>query len=117
MINWQTLMRLGFISHPDAVNHGRRLLSNNFTCFEDIEQFHHRGFSNQISLILEPVSRGLGFTVLPLYAAKAYEPQNSILIHELKKPVSENVYLCTNKGAVMSNRIKLIKSVITSHLN
>jgi DNA-binding transcriptional LysR family regulator len=116
-INWQTLMRLGFISHPDAVNHGRRLLSNNFACFEDIEQFHHRGFSNQISLILEPVSRDLGFTVLPLYAAKAYEPQNSILIHELKKPVSENVYLCINKGAVMSNRIKLIKSVITSHLN
>lgn len=115
-VHWQTLVELGFISHPDAAHHGRQLLSKNFTVFEDIEQFHHKGFSNQISLILEPVSRGLGFTVLPLYAAKAYQKQNSIRIHKLKTPVTENLYLCFNRRSVLSNRIKLIKSVMTEHL-
>jgi DNA-binding transcriptional LysR family regulator len=115
-VNWQTLIELGFISHPDAAHHGRQLLSKNFPAFEHVEQFHHKGFSNQISLILEPVSRGLGFTVLPLYAAKAYQPQKSIKIHKLKIPVTENLYLCVNRRSILSNRIKLIKSVVTQHL-
>ncbi|MGK0371405.1 MAG: DNA-binding transcriptional LysR family regulator, partial [Glaciecola sp.] len=115
-IDWQSLLQIGFISHPDASHHGRQLLSGNFHEFEHIEQFHHKGFSNQISLILEPVSKGLGFTVLPLYAAIAYQPQISIRIHRLKKPVSENLYLCESQHSVLSNRLTLIKSVISDYL-
>jgi DNA-binding transcriptional LysR family regulator len=115
-IDWHTLHTIGFISHPDAPHHGRRLLSENFRQFEHIEQFKHKGFSNQISLILEPVSRGFGFTVLPLNAAKAYHSQISITIHKLAKPVSENLYLCESQYSVPSNRLKLIKSVIVDYL-
>jgi hypothetical protein len=57
------------------------LLSENLTEFEHVEQFQNKGFSSQISLILEPVSKGLGFTVLPLYAAKAYQSPDLIKIH------------------------------------
>jgi DNA-binding transcriptional LysR family regulator len=115
-VNWKTLLDLGFISHPDAEHHGRQLLSVNFNAFEHVEQFRCKGFSNQISLILDPVSRGFGFSVLPLFAAKAYLPQNSIKIHPLKTSVSENLYLCVNRHSIMSNRIKYIKSVITNYL-
>lgn len=115
-INWQTLIELGFISHPDAAHHGRQLLSENFAEFEHVEQFQHNGFSNQISLILEPVSKGLGFTVLPLYAAKAYQSQHLINIHRLQISVSENLYLCVNRQAVIYNRTKLIKTVVTEYL-
>ena len=115
-INWHTLAELGFISHPDAAHHGRQLLSKNFVEFEHIEQFQHKGFSNQISLILEPVSRGLGFTVLPLFAAKAYQPQNLIKIHKLKTFVSEDLYLCVNRQSVIYNRTRLVKEVVTKFL-
>jgi LysR family nitrogen assimilation transcriptional regulator len=116
-LSWQILIELGFISHPDAAHHGRQLLSENFSEFEHVEQFQHKGFSNQISLILEPVSKGLGFTVLPLYAAKAYQSQHLINIHTLKTSVSESLYLCVNRQSVIYNRTKLIKSVMTDYLS
>ena len=115
-VNWKTLIALGFISHPDAEHHSRQLLSMNFAAFEHVEQFRCKGFSNQISLILDPVSRGLGFTVLPLFAVKAYSPQNVIKIHQLKTSVSENLYLCVNRHSIMSNRTQYIKSVIIDYL-
>lgn len=115
-INWHTLIELGFISHPDAAHHGRQLLSQNFSEFEHVEQFQHKGFSNQISLILEPVSKGLGFTVIPLFAAKAYQPQGLIKIHKLKTSVSESLYLCINRQSVIYNRTKLIKTAVTDYL-
>jgi DNA-binding transcriptional LysR family regulator len=115
-VNWQTLLELGFISHPDAEHHSRQLLSMNFTAFEHVEQFCCKGFSNQISLILDPVSRGFGFTVLPLFAVKAYPHQNAIKVHPLKTSVSENLYLCVNRHSTMSNRTQFIKSVVTDYL-
>ncbi|MCP3852105.1 MAG: LysR family transcriptional regulator [Gammaproteobacteria bacterium] len=116
-IVWEQLLELGFISHPDAAHHGRQLLSDNFPEFEHIEQFTHKGFSNQISLILEPVSKGFGFTVLPLHAAKAFQPQSLIKIHRLKNPVSESLYLCFNRHSILTNRTKLIKSSVVNYLS
>ncbi|WJG08165.1 LysR family transcriptional regulator [Aliiglaciecola sp. LCG003] len=115
-IDWGALVKIGFISHPDAAHHGRLLLSKNFGQFEHIEQFPYRGFSNQISLILEPVSMGLGFTVLPLHAAQAFKPQKTINIHRLEKAISENLYLCFNRHAILANRVKFIRSMIIDYL-
>ncbi|MFT5294634.1 MAG: DNA-binding transcriptional LysR family regulator [Colwellia sp.] len=58
--------------HPDSEHHVQQLLSKNFSEFEHTNQFEHKGFSNQISLIWEPVSRELGFTVLPLHTVNAF---------------------------------------------
>lgn len=116
-ITWSELLKLGFISHPDAAHHARLLLTENFSQFEHIDQFIYKGFSNQISLILEPVSKGLGFTVLPLYAAKAFRQQNLINIHTLKQTVSENLYLCFNRHAILASRVQFIQAAITDYLN
>lgn len=111
-IKWQVLSELGFIGHPDAEHHTQQLLSLNFSEFEHINQFRHSGFSNQISLILEPISRGLGFTVLPLHAANAFHKQDDITIHYLQHTVNETLYLCQNRHSFENNRTKYIKSVI-----
>jgi DNA-binding transcriptional LysR family regulator len=111
-IDWQILTNIGIINHPDAEHHSQLLLSKNFTEFEHINQFEHKGFSNQISLILEPVSRGLGFTVLPLHAVNAFYKQGDIKIHSLMNKVSESIYLCHNKHSFENNRIKNIKKSI-----
>ena len=116
-VKWQELLSLGFIAHPDAEHHGRLLLSKNFPEFEHTEQFTHKGFSNQISLILDPVSKGFGFTVLPLHAAKAFHSQGLINIHALKKPVTESLYLCFNRHSILANRTKYIKSLVIGHLS
>ena len=115
-VEWQQLLELGFIAHPDAAHHGRLLLSENFSEFEHVEQFVHKGFSNQISLILEPVSRGLGFTVLPLHAAKAFYQQDLLQIHYLNKPISEDLYLCFNRQVIKPARVEYIEACITSYL-
>lgn len=115
-VSWRALLALGFISHPDAAHHGRLLLGQNFAEFEHIEQFPQSGFSNQISLILEPVSRGLGFTILPLFAARAYKPQHSIVIHNLATSVSESLYLCVFRQSTLPNRVKLIRSLVVDYL-
>ena len=115
-LDWSTLIDLGFIKHPDAEHHANLLLSQNFSEFEHIGQFRHNGFSNQISLILEPVSKGIGFTVLPLHAANAFHQQALINIHFLENPISETLYLCSNKDAYETTRNKYLKSTIKDFL-
>lgn len=116
-VNWQQLLTLGFVSHPDAQHHAQLLLSKNFSAFEHIEQFDQKGFSNQISLILEPVSRGIGFTILPLHAVNAFHKQSHIRIHQLEHPVGESLYLCHNYQSFETKRNIYVKSVISNFIN
>jgi DNA-binding transcriptional LysR family regulator len=103
--NWQQLLQLGFIDHPDGAHHANLLLSVNFSAFHHCNQFIKKGFSNQINLILEPVSLGLGFTVLPAYAVEAFNKPELIKVHKLKIPVFETLYLCTHRGKPLANRM------------
>jgi DNA-binding transcriptional LysR family regulator len=116
-INWQQLLNMGFVFHPDAQHHAQLLLSKNFSAFEHIEQFDRKGFSNQISLILEPVSRGIGFTILPLHAVNAFHKQSHIRIHQLEHPVGESLYLCHNHQSFETKRNAYLKSVISSFIS
>lgn len=111
-LTWQTLQRLGYIGHPDGHQHCQALLQANFSQFEHPSQFQEKGFSNQISLILEPVSRGFGFSVLPLYAARAFHAQERIRIHSLTAPVNETLYLCRHTHVVQSKRTRFIAQQI-----
>lgn len=65
---WRDLERIGFVDHPDGIAMATRLLTRRFPRNPSVRHLPVTGFSNQISLILEPVARGLGFTVLPRYA-------------------------------------------------
>lgn len=106
-LSWSSLMELGFIDHPDGNHHANLLLSANYPEFQHSQLFPKRGFSNQIGLILEPVSRGLGFTVLPAHAVDAFHKPELINAQRLANPVSETLYLCT-----LRNR-RLQKSMAT----
>lgn len=112
-VTWQNLLKLGFINHPDAAHHANLLLSENYPQFEHIEQFLCKGFSNQISLILEPVARGLGFTILPLNAVNAFHSPEKIHIHPLVHVVSESIFLCYHRHAFETKRSAYIKSIIS----
>jgi DNA-binding transcriptional LysR family regulator len=114
--SWGSLKTLGFIDHPDGSHHADLLLSANYSEFQHSNLFIQRGFSNQISLILTPVSMGLGFTVLPAYAVEAFPKSDKIKSHHLNHPVSETLYLCTRRNTQLPNRIKTVVADIKQRI-
>lgn len=103
--DWDTLTALGFIDHPDGSHHAGLLLGANYPEFEHSNLFIRRGFSNQIGLILEPVSLGLGFTVLPAHAVDAFTRPELVRVHRLDNPVSEILYLCIPRQRALRRRM------------
>lgn len=90
--SWQRLCELGFIDHPDGRSMALRLLGRRYPGqrFDAIPQ---RGFTNQVGLILEPVARGLGFTVLPRFAVTAFAKQDKIRVIESPPAVVDTLWL------------------------
>lgn len=105
---WGQLMALGFIDHPDGAHHAGQLLSVNFPEFQNVNQFKRSGFSNQINLILEPVSMGLGFTVLPGHAVGAFKDNGKVRVHRLANQVSETLYLGLHTYKFTSNSVNTV---------
>jgi DNA-binding transcriptional LysR family regulator len=90
---WSDLERLGFIDHPDGQAMASRLLSRRFPGNPGVQTLRRQGFTNQIGLILEPVARGLGFTVMPRYARTAFARQDAIAVVECGPPVVDTLWL------------------------
>ncbi|MFT5543172.1 MAG: DNA-binding transcriptional LysR family regulator [Glaciecola sp.] len=114
--SWETLIELGFIDHPDGAHHANLLLAKNYPEFQHINMFNKKGFSNQINLILEHVSQGLGFTVLPAFAAEAFTKQELISIVKLPKNVEENIYLATHRWKPLSKRAMIVMQEVKDKL-
>ncbi|MCO1333747.1 LysR family transcriptional regulator [Microbulbifer sp. OS29] len=106
--DWQELLTLGYIGHPDGHHHASLLLGANYSQFLNVSMFAQRGFSNQISLILEPVSMGLGFTVLPAHAVRAFHHPKLISAHRLENPVNETLYLITRRHRNLPARMNML---------
>jgi DNA-binding transcriptional LysR family regulator len=90
---WSDLARLGFIDHPDGRAMATRLLTQRFPRSPGLGTVAVRGFSNQIALILEPVARGLGFTVMPRYAREAFARPDAIRVVPGGAPVVDTLWL------------------------
>tara|TARA_R110001599_G_scaffold353512_1_gene593496 strand:- start:94649 stop:95527 length:879 start_codon:yes stop_codon:yes gene_type:complete len=108
--SWARLIALGFIDHPDGAYHAGQLLSVNFPEFQNSNQFRRSGFSNQIGLILKPVSMGLGFTVLPGHAVGAFKESEKVKIHRLTNKVSETLYIGTHTNKFSPNCVNTVIS-------
>lgn len=91
--DWADLMQLGFIDHPDGQSMASRVLSRLYPNEFSLSAVKRTGFSNQISLILEPVSRGFGFTVLPSYARQAFAKQDRIKVINTGETYKEQLWL------------------------
>ena len=113
---WEDLIELGLIGHPDVSHHAHLLLGENFSEFQHSKLIPKKGFSNQIALILEPVSLGLGFTVLPAHAVSAFPKPELIQTHRLDNPVSETLFLCLQRNRVIPNRVKTVLDEISHYL-
>lgn len=70
------------------------------------------GFTKQITLILEPVARGLGFTVLPRYARQAFARQDAIQVVEGAPAVMDTLWLIHRAEWGLSARERWVVGVL-----
>lgn len=102
--SWADLARLGFIDHPDGQAMATRLLARHFPGNPGVLSLPRHGFINQISLILEPVARGLGFTVIPRHAREAFANAQAIRVIECGVPVVDTLWLIHRAEWPLSSR-------------
>ena len=114
--DWEDLQSLGFINHPDGKAMADRLLSRLFAGQGHINDIPIHGFINQISLILEPVSRGLGFTVIPRHARQAFAKQDQIHALEWGDAVVETLWLIHRAEWPLSKRAAFAVEVLKGHI-
>ncbi len=103
--HWDSLVELGFIDHPDGQAMATRLFSRSFPGHAGIRTIPVKGYSNQVGLLLEPVARGLGFTVLPCYARKAFARQDEITVIDCGVSVVDTLWLIHRAEWPLSGRM------------
>lgn len=101
---WEDLKRIGYIDHPDGEAMSTRLLSRRFPGNPGVRSLPSHGCTNQISLILEYVARGLGFTVIPQYARQAFASQDAIRVVDCGPPVVDTLWLIHRSEWALSAR-------------
>ncbi len=114
--SWEDLESLGFIDHPDGHAMASRLLSRVFPGNRGIRSIACKGFVNQVGLILEPVARGFGFTVIPRYAREAYAPGEAIRVVEMGPRVVDALWLIYRAEWPLSARARFVASELASRL-
>ncbi|WP_052481072.1 LysR family transcriptional regulator [Gilvimarinus agarilyticus] len=110
------LRTLGFIDHPDGLNMATRLLSRAYPGAGTINELPVRGFINQVGLILEPVARGLGFTVIPRYARKAFANSRAIKVVPLEHKVMDVLWLIHRAEWPLSARAQFALDYLTQRI-
>lgn len=109
-VTWETLQTLGFINHPDGFHHCGRLLAKNFPRdYQGMDSFPIRGFSNQITRILEPVALGLGFTALPEHACRAFPGKADVKLVELAHEVVDPIFWVQKRGRRLPARFAFLR--------
>ncbi|RLV59852.1 LysR family transcriptional regulator [Parashewanella curva] len=116
--NIEKLVKLGFISHPDATHYLKYFMSE---CGHaelskmNTDDFPISGYINQLAQILTPVANGIGFTVLPESVRKSCLEAQNLMTWDIGKPVYETVFLVKKKDYELPVRcntvIKLLKGL------
>ncbi|MGO2450856.1 DNA-binding transcriptional regulator, LysR family [Pseudomonas taetrolens] len=102
--DWSDLERLGFMDHPDGQAMAGRLLSRYFPDAPGVGSLSVSGYTNQITLILESVARGIGFTVIPRYARLAFARPEAIQVIESGARVVDTLWLLHRAEWALSAR-------------
>ncbi|TPH18113.1 LysR family transcriptional regulator [Litorilituus lipolyticus] len=114
------LLELGLISHPDAEHYLSLFFAQNSeTCFDEllVSDIPVSGSINQIGQILEPVAKGLGFTVLPKSAIDSFHAPEKIMVFEAKTQVIETLHLVVKKGRNLPARFDTVSRKLQAHFN
>jgi LysR family transcriptional regulator, transcriptional activator of the cysJI operon len=103
------LVRLGFVDHPDGRYGLYRMIQEIFPAeMKKLEDVRVSSYVNNIEKILEPVAKGMGFTVLPEYTCKHFSKKDRIAYFSLTSSVVDNVYFIRKKDRDLGNRFDFV---------
>ncbi|MDF2155796.1 LysR family transcriptional regulator [Vibrio sp. CAU 1672] len=108
----EVLKTCGVIGHPDAEHYMTLLFEQ---CNEPrlkelkVRDLPLSGFVNQLSQILLPVSKGLGWTVLPQSAVETFPLREQLYIVPLSQAVYEELYLVHQRNRSLPKRYTTIR--------
>ncbi|RKQ68850.1 DNA-binding transcriptional LysR family regulator [Litorimonas taeanensis] len=113
-ITYAELQRRGLVAHPDAYAFADKLLPLNFPNeYLGSNALRIRGYINQIGQIPTPVAAGIGYTILPRSGLEAFPHSKQLMVAKLDTPQSQNLWLISRKGRVMSSKLKRLIQTIT----
>ena len=98
------LMGIGVIGYSGGDDHAGALLQANFPDFRSMSHFPRQGFTNEVSMVLDAVARGLGFAVVSRVVLETSPWQRQVKELSLTQPAHEFLYLVTRAGAEMPRR-------------
>ncbi|PSU36506.1 LysR family transcriptional regulator [Photobacterium lutimaris] len=113
----ESLYSLGFINHPDGKHYLQQVHQANYgDSHFDFRKMKITGYINQLNQILLPVSKGLGFTVLPEKAVDHFSYPDKIKTLAVPNTVSQELYLIRKQHRPLPKRYIHIIDTITKLL-
>ncbi|MEZ9565287.1 LysR family transcriptional regulator [Vibrio artabrorum] len=111
---------IGLIAHPDSAHY----LSLYFDLCGDkdlasinVNEIPKSGYINQLHQILLPVSKGLGFTVLPASAVEHFPERDKLHVVPPKVEVEETLYLVQKRNQKLPHRYDAVIELIKQNVN
>ncbi|WP_043525891.1 LysR family transcriptional regulator [Litchfieldella xinjiangensis] len=99
------LLGLGFMNYSDGINNASQLLRANFVGeFRSMSHFPLQGYTNEVSMVLDAVARGLGFTVISRLVLETSPWQRQVKEIALPHPVHETLHIVTPRGVDLPRR-------------
>jgi DNA-binding transcriptional LysR family regulator len=114
------LTEIGLIDHPDAEHYLSLYFAQSqesYFSHLSIKEIPVTGYVNQISQILQPVAKGLGFTVLPKSAVDTFQEPQQLKIFNPKKPVIETLYMVKKRNRALPARLDTVNSILQAHFD
>ncbi|WP_137221525.1 LysR family transcriptional regulator [Shewanella sp. MEBiC00475] len=119
LVDFDQLMMLGMVSHPDAMHYWLQIVGHYFNDKQaGAQQVPLRSYVNQLHQILLPVAKGLAFAVLPQFAVDSFVKPQHICVPKLagvkegKEGVSEPLFLIHKKHRQLALRYQPIIDII-----
>ncbi|MAF77835.1 MAG: LysR family transcriptional regulator [Halobacteriovoraceae bacterium] len=101
---FDSLMRLGFINHPDGKFYFGRFINEGMGNLNDFSKLEDISYVNQINQILVPISMGMGFTVMPKRFVEFSPLRSKVRILKQVNPIFDSYYLLRKRNKILGKR-------------
>lgn len=116
--SFDKLNELGFINHPDGMHFADKLFTANYpNQYRGEKSLKVSGYVNQLTQILLPVAKGVGFTILPERAISQSPYLSQLQVLALPEVIKEPLYLTQKRYRQLPARyqwfVEKIKALIS----
>ena len=115
----ELLSELGVIRHPDLAHYFQTYViqsDSSRLATLDLDGIPTQSYINQIHQILVPISKGIGFTVVPKCCVNLFPDRDKLQVLDIEQNVKESVYLVSKRHSQLARRYERVVKVIEDTL-